>query len=250
MRRLLPLALAASLLSIPFDAPLAAQGRGAFQAGFQTTDLASLNARLVGAGYPTFDEEFLTLGGFGLGSVGRLLIGGEGHALMPLENTTDDGVYRTRLSGGYGMFNLGVMAVSTRALDVYPVFGIGGGGMSLEVIERSSPTFDDVLDEPGRSSRLTESGFLVSASLGVDYRFGADRRSRRWDRRRDHDRDRDRGNDDGGGGGLFVGVRAGWLWAPGDAQWELDALNEVAQGPEVGPTGLFVRVSIGGWGGR
>lgn len=247
MRRLLPLALAAGLLWIPIDAPLSAQGRGAFQVGMHATDLGALNSRLVGAGYPTFDEEFLTLGGFGFGSVGRLLIGGEGHALMPLENTTADGVYRTRLSGGYGMFNLGVMAVSTHALDIYPMFGIGGGGMSLEIIERSSPTFDDVLDDPGTSSTLDGAGFLVSASLGVDYRFGADRRSRRWDRRRDHDRDRD--YDEGGrDGGLFVGVRAGYTWAPGDAQWELDALNEVAQGPEIGPTGLFVRVSIGGWG--
>lgn len=237
------------LLTFAAAPPLLAQdglpgGRGAFQVGFQGSDLDALNTRLVGAGLPSFDDGFVTLGGFGLGRVGRVLIGGEGHGLLPREEDSADGDLRTRLTGGYGLFNLGYLAHSGRRLDVYPILGIGGGGMSLEIIERSAPTFDDVLADPARSSRLTSGTFLVSAALGADLRLGgADRRTRR-DRRR-HDDD----DDDGHRGGLLVGIRAGWLWAPGDTDWELDTLNDVSNGPAAGPEGLYVRVSIGGWGG-
>lgn len=222
--------------------PLVAQnlpgGRGAFQVGFQSPELGSLNEQLAAAGYPAFDDGFLTLGGFGWGRVGRFLVGGEGHGILPAEETTDDGSYRTRLSGGYGLFNLGYLAHSGRRVDLYPIAGIGGGAMTLDVVERSSPTFDDVLDDPGRSSRLSASTFLVSAALGVDVRLG-----------RRHARRGDRDGDDEPGGGLLVGIRTGWIWAPGDANWELDELNDVAGGPQLGPDGFFVRISLGGWGG-
>lgn len=221
-------------------APLSAQelpgGRGAFQVGFQGSDLSGLNARLTQAGYPSFDDGFLTLGGFGWGRVGRVLIGGEGHGMLPREETTADGTYRTRLTGGYGFFNLGYLAHSGRRLDLYPIAGVGGGGMVLDVVERSSPTFDDVLDDPARSSRLTSGTLLLSAALGGDLRLGHPRRSHR-----------DRG--DGDGGGLFVGIRTGWVWAPGDTEWELDELNDVAGGPTAGLEGFFIRISLGGWGG-
>jgi hypothetical protein len=224
-------------------APLAAQqagGRGGFQIGYQAPDIDPLNTSLVAGGFPAFEDGFLTFGGFGFGRVGNFLVGGEGHGFLPREATTADGSIRTRLGGGYGMFNLGYMAFSDARVDIYPIFGIGGGQLQLDLIERSSPVFDDVLDDPGTSTRLTTDDFLLSAAGGADYRFGVPSRDAR--RRRDRD-------DDEGRGGLFLGVRAGWTWAPGDARWELDELNEVAGGPAVGPTGFFVRMSIGGWGG-
>ncbi len=236
--RLLP-GLALGLL---IASPGSAQARGAFQIGVQELETAGLNGSLVSSGFPAFDDAALTLGGFGFGTVGDLIIGGEGHGIFPLEEDAPGGEYRSRLTGGYGFFNLGYMAVSTRNLDVYPMIGIGGGATVVDIVERSSPTFDDVLDDPGTSSRLTGSTFLLSGSIGADYRFGVDRRRRsRRDRDRDHDDDRN--------AGLFVGVRAGWIWAPGDTRWELDQLNDVAGGPSTVTEGLFVRLSIGGWAG-
>jgi hypothetical protein len=242
---LAPAAGAAALVLVALAGiqPVAAQslpgGRGAFQIGFQASDLDPLNARLTTAGLPAFEDGFVTLGGFGLGRAGRILIGGEGHGMLPREEDSADGTYRTRLSGGYGLFNLGYLAHSGPRLDVYPLVGIGGGGMSLEIVERTAPTFDDVLADPARSTRLASGTFLLSAAVGADLRLGGGDRDRRH-------RDRD---DDGDRGGLFVGVRAGWLWAPGDTSWELDGLNDVAGGPAAGPEGFYVRVSLGGWGG-
>jgi hypothetical protein len=222
------------------DAPLPpAAGRGAFQAGWQTLDLGALNRDLRAAGYPAFDEGLFTLGGFGLGTSGRFLIGGEGHGLVTREETTPDGTFRTRLSGGYGLFTVGYLAARGPRWDLYPLVGVGGGGLSLEIVERSSPTFDDVLTEPGRSSRLSTGGVLVDLGLGADLRFADGPGGR----------DEDDDNDEGVGG-LFVGLRAGWLWSPGDWQWELDELNDVAGGPGTDLTGFYIRVSLGGWGGE
>ena len=216
----------------------AAAGRGAFQAGWQNLDLGNLNGALTEAGYPAFDEGVFTVGGFGLGSSVRFLIGGEGHGLITNEETTAEGTFRTRLSGGYGLFTVGYLAAQGPRWDVYPLVGVGAGGLTMEIVERSSPTFDDVLDEPARSSRLTTGGFLASLGVGADLRFGSP-----------HDwRDEDDEDDEEGEGGLLLGLRAGWLWSPGDWQWELDELNDVAGGPETNLTGFYIRVSLGGWG--
>lgn len=43
--------------------------------------------------------------------------------------------------------------------------------MSLQIAERSSPTFDDVPDDPEWSSTLSAGMFLLDASLAVDDRI-------------------------------------------------------------------------------
>lgn len=232
-------ALLVPLLAHPAAAQEDPRPRGFFQAGFQSPDLDGLNTALSAAGLPEFDDGFLTLGGGGFFTAGRFLIGGEGHGLLTGEETTVDGQFRNRLAGGYGMFNLGYAAWSDGALDVYPILGVGGGGMQLDIIERSSPVFGDVLADPGTSTRLSTGTVLLSASLGADWRFGAGPARQR------HDDDDD--DDDDGRGGWLLGVRAGWIWAPGDVIWELDGLNDVAGGPATAPTGFHIRVSIGGW---
>lgn len=228
----------AMLAILTLAMPVSAQNggaRGAFQVGYQTPDIDGLNTALANSAFPGFDDGLVTLGGFGFITKGRLIIGGEGHGFLPREEDTADGAYRTRLSGGYGLFNLGYMAYSEDRLDVYPIVGVGGGAMQLDLIERGSPVFGDVLDNPGRSSRLMSDTWLLSAALGVDWRLGGEP-------------GHETGEDDEAGerGGLFVGLRGGWMWAPGDINWELDELNDVAGGPNTAPTGFFVRVSVGG----
>ncbi|MCS3827156.1 hypothetical protein GGP85_002624 [Salinibacter ruber] len=59
----------------PGDEPVAEeQGAGFFAVGTQFTDLAPLNDRLGGAGYPTFASEMVSLGGGGYGIVANRLI--------------------------------------------------------------------------------------------------------------------------------------------------------------------------------
>lgn len=212
-------------------------GRGFFQTGVFELDVDDLNSALTGAGYPALDGTVYTLGGGGYGTRGRFLMGGEGHALMETIETTADGAYQVGMSGGYGMFRLGYLAFTRGGLDVFPSLGLGGGGMSLEIVERGAPTFDDVLDDPARSARLSTAMLLLDASLSVQYRV-------------DMSRDRDDEDEDGDDrpGGLLVGVEAGYTFAPGDSTWDLDGINGVAGGPTLQVEGLHLRISIGGWG--
>jgi opacity protein-like surface antigen len=196
-------------------------GRGFFMIGAQQLDLDELNERLGDAGHPDFDDVALTLGGGGFFRRGRLILGGEGHGVIGSSETTADGDLRTGLAGGYGLLNLGFAVVEHSGLLVYPLVGVGGGGMSLSIDERSTPSFDDILDDPRRGVRLNQAQFLLSAGVGVDQLFG------------------------GGRGGIAVGLRAGWTFAPLDSEWSFSR-NDVADGPEGGFDGGFIRLSVGG----
>jgi hypothetical protein len=49
----------------------------------------------------------------------------------------------------------------------------------------------------------------------------------------------------GGRRGVNVGLRAGWTFAPLDSEWAFGR-NDVADGPEGGFTGPYIRLSVGG----
>jgi hypothetical protein len=201
-----------------------AGGQGYFSVGVAYMDIDDLNDRLAVQGYPTFDENFITLGGGGFVNRNGLLLGGEGHVAFQSEQTTSGGTFRTGLAGGFGMFDVGYMIVQTRHLGIYPILGVGGGGMSLSIHERSTVDFDDVLADPRRGATLTNGAFLLGGALGADWLIGTN------------------GN---GRSGFIVGVRAGYNFAPLDADWRLDG-SDVAGGPDSGFTGPYVRINIGG----
>lgn len=206
-------------------------GRGFFQAGLLRLDVDDMNAALAGAGFPTLDRGTVTLGGGGYATRGRFVIGGEGHGLLSDDQPSADGSVQVGLDGGYGLFKVGYLAYSESGLDVYPMVGIGGGGLNVSIVERSAPTFDDVLANPQRSSRLSTGMFLLDLSLAADYRFT-------------------RRSEEGRSGGLLVGLQAGYVFAPGSTDWTLDDINGVAGGPDLGIQGLYIRLSLGGWGSR
>jgi hypothetical protein len=204
---------------------------GFFQVGYMGLDLGDLNRSLNGEAYPSLDESFLTLGGAGYGVRGRLLIGGEGHALLGRSKTTTDGATKLSTTGGFGFFRIGYRAVSGSRLDVFPTFGIGGAGLELKIAERSAPTFDDVLADPQRSSKLSSGMFLLDASVALMYRVTV------------------RESEEGERGGLLIGVQGGYTFAPGSTSWKLDDINDVAGGPAFQVEGLHLSVAVGGWGG-
>jgi len=206
-------------------------GRGFFQVGYMRLSLDDLNTPLAGAGLPSMDEDFLTLGGAGYGARGRFLIGGEGHALLGRTETTPGGARQLTVSGGYGMFRVGYLAVTRDAFDVYPLFGIGGGGMSLKIAERGAPTFDQVIADPETSSTLATAMFVLDVAAAANFRITM-------------------GENEDGVGGFVLGVQAGYSFSPAQSGWTLDGTNDVAGGPDLRIQGPYVRLSIGGWGRR
>lgn len=213
------------------DLPRASSGRGFFQAGYFGLDVDDVNSALAGAGFPTLDRGVVTLGGGGYATRGRFVIGGEGHGILSQGQPSPDGSVQVGLDGGFGLFKVGYLAYSQDGFDIYPMVGIGGGGLSLSIVERSAPTFEDILADPARSSNLSTGMFIMDLSVNGDYRFTR------------------RVSEEGGAGGFLVGFQAGYLFAPGSTNWQLDDINNVAGGPDLGVQGFYVRVSLGGWGG-
>jgi hypothetical protein len=204
-------------------------GRGFFKVGALALDLDALNSSLRGAGYPELSSSFLTLGGGGFGGRGRWAFGGEGHGIIGRNRTTDDGAYRVSANGGYGLFRVAYATITRRHVDVYPSIGIGGGGMQLDIRGRSSPSFAEVLADPGRSARLSTGGLIVDVGVSADYRIHVPQPG-------------------GEPAGPLVGVSAGWLGSPAVGEWDLDGLNSVAGGPTLRIEGFYARISLGGWG--
>lgn len=203
-------------------------GMGYSMFGTSTLDLDALNSRLESKGYPGLSDNFFTTGGGGHAVINdRIIIGGEGHALLGDEVTS--GNYESSISAGYGFFDVGYIVYSKNQLRVYPLLGIGGGGMTLKIKEKTgSLSFDDVLDNPARSVNLTTGGFLLSFAVGMDYLLIL-------------------GGDEEGEGGLVFGLRAGYTISPFERGWEMDEL-ELSGAPEMGITGPFVRFMFGGGG--
>jgi hypothetical protein len=226
---ILAVALALLGLAQPLDAQRrgvfgsATGSRGFFMIGGEYVDLEELNATLRQNGYPEFDETFLTLGGGGFAIRNRLVIGGEGHALLQSEATTTNGQYRAGVFGGYGMFNLGYQVFRAGGFSLYPLVGVGGGGLTLRIRQRAVVDFDDVLGDPGRESNLATGSLLVGGALGMDWFFGTG----------------------SGRGGFAIGLRGGYNYAPLSSDWHMTG-SDVAGGPETDLTGAWVRISIGG----
>lgn len=208
----------------PTGDPVAEEpGAGFFSVGTQFTDLGPLNDRLSGAGYPTFASEMVSLGGGGYGVVAnRLLLGGEGHGLL-----TADGTRQGRsvsVGGGYGLLNLGYLFQPASRLRVYPLVGLGGGGLQLEIGSAGdADSFDEVLDTPSRSATVRQASLLVSLGGGLEYQFGTP----------------------GEGRSARVGVRAGYMISALSSDWQLDD-NSLAAGPDASVQGPFIRLTIGG----
>jgi len=206
-------------------------GKGYFMIGWTGLELDDLNRSLNAQGYPGFAKDYLTIGGGGHAVIGRLVLGGHGHAYLGSDESVNLGGinYNTSLDGGAGFFDMGVLAWTHHAFSVTPMVGLGGGGYEIEINERSAPTFDDVLRDPGRSARVSNGAFLIDTSAQFDFIITGDRHHHR------------------GRGGILVGIRAGWVFAPWVGNWQLDN-TEIAGGPDVAPTGPYVRFLLGGGG--
>jgi hypothetical protein len=219
-------------MAIAQDAPIKKSkvygGMGYFQTGVSFLDLDDLNAMLKSNDMPELGNASATFGGGGQGIIGNFIIGGEGHGVMG--NSGLNQTYRVTYGSGYGLFNMGYVVYSNPVLLLYPMLGIGGGGQSVTIIDRSSlpVNFSDILEDPKHQSVLTKGSFLIDLSLTSNlFVFG-----------------HTGGN---ASGGFLVGLRAGYLLELNNDRWYIDD-QELVGGPNSGMSGPYIRLIIGGGG--
>jgi len=219
-----------SAMAQPAKVEKSGSGGGYFMMGVSVLDVDDLNTRLANSGYPEFSNNFISIGGGGRGFVNKFVLGGQGHTLIAGDEniTLNNTAYKTSLTAGYGLFNFGYLIYSKNRLNIYPLIGLGGGGLMLKITEDSSPSFDEILANPKRSVELNFGVFLLSVSLGMEYFIKL-------------------GEDEKGIGGLIVGLEAGYMIAPFSDDWMMEK-NDVIGGPDIGFQGPYIRFMFGGGG--
>ena len=208
-------------------------GKWYFQFGAGKLDTKNLTTSLERAGYSVVTRSPLnnladSFISFGLGTHGVIngvLIGWELNGLTSRETTNAANSYRVSVGGGYGFVDVGYMAYSMEGLDIYPVIGIGGGGLRLNVVSRRTLSFQQVMDTPEQAVQLNTGGFLLNPSLGVDYMLSLS-------------------GDDKRESGVVFGLRIGYVLAPLKGAWKMDGLD-VSGGPQASPAGPYARLTVG-----
>lgn len=203
-------------------------GMGYFQTGVSFLDLDNLNTMLKDNGMPELGNASVSFGGGGHGIIGNFILGGEGHGIVGESGLNQN--YRVKYGGGYGLFNMGYVVYANPVILVYPMLGIGGGGQSVTITDRSTlpVSFSDLLEDPKHQSILTKGSFLIDLSLTSNlFVFG---------------------NTGGNAtGGFMVGLKAGYLLELNNDRWYIDD-QELVGGPDSGISGPYFRLIIGGGG--
>jgi hypothetical protein len=207
------------------------EGAGGFMIGVVWIDLSELNDTLSAAGYEELDTAMTLLGGQALAVFpSGFVVGGHGAAILAPSADGPDS-FRASFSGGYGMADFGFAFLHTRALLLTLTGGIGGYGMGLHISERRAFAFDDVLEDPRRSTSLNVGGLLVGLTLGFDGRVPI-------------------GDVDEKGMRPFfsLGVRAGGMYGPPMSEWSLEDGSESPGGPNTTLSAAYVALvlSFGG----
>jgi len=202
-------------------------GAGYFSGGATyLTGIDNLNDALSNAGYPESNRIAFAVGGGGYGVLrNRLMLGGEGHGLIVTNEPSN--AREASYAAGMGFFIIGHQSLNVEGqILAYPFVGIGGGGATLAIEHTGAERFGDVLANPDRGATLVQGSLLLQIGGGIELR-GARAATR---------------------GGPFVGLRAGYVFSAASGDWAFDEGDELRGGPNAEPSGLYLRLVVGGGG--
>jgi len=202
-------------------------GFGFFAAGIHSLDLSKMNTLLRNSGYATLPETYFTLGGGGFAMSRNWILGGEGAGLVQRQASGPSAT--AKLTGGYGLFDLGRVLWAAHGSMGALMFGFGGGGLDFEVESSHYPAnFDEVLNGPFHTTQITRGALLFKVGLMGQFIVHRKNRGRCF-------------------GGMILGFDVGYILPLYESNWlvEEHTLGEI---PDSGMAGPYVRISFGGGG--
>lgn len=200
-------------------------GAGSFQIGygnFQTNKLQNF----LPAGAPSLGNHHLTVGGGGYAMINDFIIGGSGFSITGETVSTSN--LEANASGGAGFFNVGYRVAGGKALNVYPLLGIGGGGLGMEINQTANLTTSDIRSNPGRAITIEQSGWLFDLSMNLEWYPIA-------------------GGNENDYGGLMAGLKVGYLYQPFADDWEYEG-GDISNTPNFNLSGFYVQLTLGAGG--
>ena len=213
-------------------------GAGYFSPGVVIfTGLSNLNSFIAERGFDEIPPYGFEFGGHGYFFLKNFVIGagGAGGFTMGSESNAST----LSLGYGYGQALLGYVVIDKEKLLVFPLLGIGAGGVGFTVSAKETKSFGDLLAKPTTANMISFSRGMLVGSLSIDlvYFTGKLRKPK--------------GEDYGirkSGGGLMLGIKVGYfLDIPIDKTWGVEG-TEVNGVPDFNMSHIFVLVSIGGGG--
>lgn len=196
----------------------AARAQPFIHGGGGTIDASALNDALNARDLPSVPAAYLSYGAGGHGRIGRLIVGGAGHALRGFTRA-EGGASASLNDGAYGFFDIGYVMARGDRWRLYPLVSVGGGTVQIEVAQNVGPGFEDAIDDPGRRTRFETGGFLVGLSLAGEVNIPD------WL--------------------AVLGVRVGYYAAPASGSLRSDGI-ELQNAPDLSMRGPYVRISFGG----
>ena len=215
------------VVSFPVFAEEELIGFGAFQVGpFISTGLSGLNSFLQENAELTLSGTGLFIGGWGVGMIGKLAVGGEGGTfIFPSSSAGRINAELSRGSGGIVVgWNVFSRSVAGGNLNILPLIGFGFGGVSIELDGGApdSTDFEDLVDEPSDKKVSVSRGiFYISPSVFASF----------------------------GIRGLLVGLRAGFTFDIPTSPWGVRDF-EVSGIPSFNTHGFYITLSLGGFGSK
>ena len=194
--------------------------------GIYFTGNDDLNDELSKYNYQKVSDGQFTMGGSLILKLNRFVIGVEGHGFR--SNTKTTGTYDTYYRGGLGLLNFGYVLLSAGDLSLFPLLGIGGGGIEYFIYENASPEFNNVMAAPGRGVHLSRGSMILNLSLRMEYLVKIVE-----------------------SGGVLFGLQAGYCQSIYGNDWAMfgyrrdTAGTEVKSGPDFDYTGFHGHISIG-----
>lgn len=204
-------------------------GAGYFIGGYTLHNLNDINSLLADNGQPKLSDATMSLGGGGHFIIKNFVIGGEGHGLIGSNDKNAN--FKTTYGGGYGFFNIGYIPFHTRSAIFYPMLGIGGGGLTVSITDKTKDpsNFNDVIKDPAKESYICTQNFLINFSIGADFFTFSDKEAGSW------------------AGGLLGGLKLGYIWNFESNNWYYNDIK-LSGSPSSGISGPYIRITIGGGG--
>lgn len=202
-------------------------GGGGFSAGYGNMDVSDLQV-FAPAGIKKFKNDHLLLGGTGHAHLGNFVIGGSGMGMIGDGEMTDS--LEVSLGGGLGTFDIGYLVVNRDHVKCYPMIGLGAGGYGISIAQNENVSASDVVNNPGREINISHGGFVIDASLNLDFipflQYDEEENSY---------------------GGFMTGLKVGYLLGFPTSDWTF-AGGDVTGGPDFGLNMIYVKLNLGGFG--
>ncbi len=202
-----------------------AGGAGYFTTGMFMPNLDQVNADLAINGYAEVGKVAVFTGGGGHSWIGDLLVGGFGGGFGIPDGKNNTKI--TEMGGGFGMGVIGYNVLPLTTMNLYPMLGIGGGGLGLTIRDKTSEKYSELMTDSRQRASVGTGGWLGMAGIGYDWLFVGEINDTQQE-------------------GFMIGLRTGYLYSfktkNGDA-WHLGE-----DGPSSGLDGFFVMLTVGGGG--